>query len=290
MATLLVGYDVESLEQDIVRIFLKVAAQIHHQLKAPFTIFLVGKTLENNVWEFQAIKDKYRKLIDFQQHTYSHILFKTVVQENEEGIEVFKGAPLSQIKKEVEKTNNLLKKYLDVNCIGICGPYNYYRGLSDRLDILKTLYDLGIRFTRTYGRNEHDWFPVSMNIQPFWYKLQGFSDILEFPIQGWQDVVWREKYGWNKTKEYLQFVKGEIDYIVSHNLTLDLCQHDWSSFRGDPKMEITFQIIEYALSKGVEVMTHLDYYRRWLRESEKVNDHLANNKERKEDVKLNESF
>lgn len=58
---------------------------------------------------------------------------------------MIKGGNLPQIEEEVEKTKELLKKYLNVECIGLRGPWGYYRGLSDRPDILEILYNLGIR-------------------------------------------------------------------------------------------------------------------------------------------------
>lgn len=267
MATLLIGYDVERQGPDFseTKQFLKVAPKLHQELNAPCTFFVCGKTLEGNIEEFQEVKKNY-SLIDFQQHTYSHILLKTVVMETEKGTEVYKGGTLEQVEEEVRRTNELLKKYLDIDCIGLTGPYGYYRGLSDRPDILEVLHHLGIRFTRTYARNEKDYQPVSFEVQPFWYQPQGFPDILEFPVCGWQDVYLRGKYGWENIERYLNYIKKDLDYIVAHNLTWCYAQHDWSSIREDPEMKMTRKFIEYALSKGVELISYKDYY---LKQKEK---------------------
>jgi len=270
LPTFLLGYDVERQDKigfEETRKFLKVAAPLHQELHAPCTFFICGKTLEGNMKEFQEIKKNY-PFIDLQQHTYSHTLLKTVVMETEKGIEVYKGGTLAQIEEEVRKTNELLKKYLDVDCIGLTGPYGYYRGLSDRPDILEILHRLGIRFTRTYARNEKDYQPVSFKSQPFWYKPQGFSDILEFPIQGWMDVYFKKKYGWGNIERYLNDVKTNIDYIVTHNLTWCYAQHDWSSIKEDPEMEATRRIIKYALERGVRLMSYFDYYKECLKTKE----------------------
>lgn len=262
MATLLIGYDVEIQDPEgweITKRFLKIAPEIHKQLHAPCTFFVCGKTLENNIADFQRVRDRY-PLIDFQQHTYSHVLLKTVVMERENNIELYRGGTLEQIREEVEKTSNLLKKHLNVDCIGLTGPYGYYRGLSDRPDILEILYELGIRFTRTYARNEKDYQPVAFEIQPFWYKPQGFADMLEFPVQGWQDVYLRGRYGWANLEDYLEHIKRDIDYIAQHDLTWCYVQHDHSSIREDPQMTMTRAIIEYALEKGVRLLSYKDYY------------------------------
>ena len=267
--TLLLGYDVESRGtggfgfEEAAR-FLKVAVPLHKELQVPCTLFICGMTLENNIKEFQKVGAEHADLFDLQQHTYSHVLLKTVVQDNETGITVYSGGDPGKIREEIQKTNGLFKKYLDVNCIGLTGPYGYYRGLSDRLDLLKILHESGIRFSRTFARNEHDWFPVPFSKQPFWYEEQGFGDILEFPVQGWQDCVWRNSHGWDKHEEYFQHIKKGIDYIAEHKLTWNYVQHDWSSLKEDPEMLITRRIITYALERGVRIRSYLDYYKESL--------------------------
>jgi len=260
MATLLIGYDVEAQEPEITERFLKKAGEIHRALKVPCTMFLVGKTLEKNINGCQDLTKN--ELIDFQQHTYSHMLLKTVVIETEGKIKLLKGGSLSEIEEEVRKTNELLNKYLNVECIGLSGPWGYYRGLSDRPDILEILHNSGIHFTSTYGRNEKDFQPVDFEVQPFWYGPQGFDNILEVPSQGWQDVYLRDKYGWANLDAYLKHIKKDLDYIFEHDLVRAYCQHDWSSIRNDPDMSLTRQVIEYALEKGIKVMSYREYYYR----------------------------
>ncbi len=256
--TLLIGYDVESPEPDITRAFLKKLLEVHTKYDVPWTMFVVGRTLEGSVDAFKEVAES--PLADIQQHTYSHMLLKTVVIENEDGVNIFRSGTLEQIEEEVRKTNELLKLHLNIDCIGLTGPYCYYRGLADRLDILEILHQNGIRFTRTYGRNEHDWQPVSFDIQPFYYEPQGFPDILEFPIQGWQDVSWREKYGWDKIDEYIASLKDNIDYVVEKKLTYSYATHDWSSIRNNPDMDIIRALIEYAQERGVRITSYKEYY------------------------------
>lgn len=258
IATLLIGYDVESQDPGITGRFLKKAGKVHRALKVPCTMFLVGRTLEKNINNCQDLAKN--ELFDFQQHTYSHILLKTVVMETQDKIKVVKGSSLSQIEEEIKKANELVKKYLNVECIGLRGPWGYYRGLSDRPDILEILHNSGTRFTSTYGRNEKDFQPVDFEVQPFWYSPQGFDDMLEVPVQGWQDIYLRDKYGWANLDAYLKHIKEELDYIFDHNLVWGYCQHDWSSIRNDPDMSVTRQIIEYALRKEIKVMSYGEYY------------------------------
>ncbi len=262
MATLLIGYDVENQDpnNDVTKTFLKTASRLHRELNTPCTLFICGRTLENNIDDFKKIKSEYGDLFDLQQHTYSHVLLKTVFQENENGKTMFKGGTLEQIREEVKKPIELMKHLLDLDCIGLTGPYGYYRGLSDRPDILEILHELGIRFTRTFARNQFDWQPLSFEVQPFWYDVQGFGDILEVPVQGWQDCILRGEIGWENIEGYLNEVKKNLDYIAKNNLVWGYVQHDWSSIRGDADMSIIRAMIEYAQKLGIELKSYFQFY------------------------------
>ena len=267
MATLLIGYDVEVRDPslDITKKFLRTAPKLHSELEAPCTFFICGQTLENNLEEFQRVKEGWGDIMDFEQHTYSHVPLKTVVEDSVRGFRVVKGGSLEQIREEVERASELLRRHLGVECIGITGPNCYYRGLMDRPDVLEVLYQAGIRFTRTYGRNEKDFQPVPFQVQPFWYEPQGFPDILECPVQGWQDCIWRGVYGWEKKDDYLKMLKDNVDHIVEHDLVWGYASHDWSSLREDPDMKIIRNLIEYAKQRGVRLMSYRQYYQEALR-------------------------
>lgn len=171
------------------------------------------------------------------------------------------GANLEVIREEVRKANNALKEYLDVTCLGIRGPYGYYRGLSDRPDILKILHEEGIRFTSTYLRNQDDWQPVPIDVQPFWYKLQGFPDILEIPGQGWADCIWRDINGWRNRKEYKQYLKSTLDAFSRRKLTWGTVFHDWAIIKENPTADTMSEFIQYAKEKGLTMSNYAKFYR-----------------------------
>ncbi|HEU5088641.1 MAG TPA: polysaccharide deacetylase family protein [Roseiflexaceae bacterium] len=260
VGTLLIGYDVEWMRPEpITGQFLQRAAELHQRLQAPATLFVVGRTLENWVSEFRAIAAD--PLFDLQQHTYSHQLLKTVHIDDGQAIRVVRGATLEQTRDEVRRTTSLLREQLGVECIGLTGPWCYYRGLRDRPDILEILWEEGIRFTRTDGRNEHDYHPVSIDLQPYWYDALGFPGMLEIPIHGWHDCVIRESVlGWQDLDGYVASVKPYLDRAADEGKVFSLCQHDWSSIREDPDMRATEAIIRYAQERGLRIMSYLDYY------------------------------
>jgi peptidoglycan/xylan/chitin deacetylase (PgdA/CDA1 family) len=272
MATLLIGYDVE-WGHDIVRPtapnamteeFLRIAAPLHKELQAPCTIFVCGQTLENSADAFRHARDVAGDLWDFQQHTYSHVLLKTVCFRDTDGMKVVRGGTLEAIRLEARKATRALREHLGVSCTGLSGPYGYYRGLSDRPDILEILHEEGLRFTRTYARNAEDGQPVDLDLQPFWYDAQGLPDMFEFPVQGYQDLFLRGKVGWGNHQGYLDEIDATLDYVAGHDLAWGYAQHDWSSIREDPTMEITRRVIEHARARGIAVRTYHDYYQERL--------------------------
>jgi len=259
--TMLIGYDVEwqSNEGDITEDFLATARSLHQRLNVPTTFFIVGTTLERCVADFQPFKGD--PLFDLQQHTYSHQLLKTVYIDDGKSIRIKRGVSPDETRMEVRKTTALLKELLDSDCIGLTGPWSYYRGLRDRPDLLEILQEEGIRFMRMDGRNEKDWHPVEMDLQPYWYDDLGFPELFEVPIHGWHDCVIRgEVFGWDDLDQWVDSLKPYIDRAATDDSVFSLCQHDWSSTRADPTMSATEAIIRYAQEKGLRFISYLDYY------------------------------
>lgn len=257
MATLLIGYDVESPQPEITTKFLKIAKRVHDSLQAPCSFFLVGRTLELVGAEpFLPLRDN--PLYDIQQHTYSHLLLKTVYIDDGEKITLVRGGSLEEIEEDVGRASRLLKEMLGVDCIGLTGPWGYYRGLCDRPDILEVLHKLGIRFTRTWARNEKDYQPTPLDVQPFWYTHSGFPDILECPVQGYQDVYWYQIFG-RDMEGYKKHLRECVDLIADRDWVLGYGAHDWSAVEGEDLPQISY-LIEYARSKGVEVKSYRQFY------------------------------
>ncbi|MGB9798111.1 MAG: hypothetical protein ACPLSK_05750, partial [bacterium] len=113
MATLLIGYDVEANDPEITKRFLEVAWEVHNRLSAPCTFFLVGRTLELVGGEaFRPFVEN--PLFDIQQHTYSHLLLKTVYIDDGEKIQLVRGGSLEEIEEDVGKASSLLKEILGI--------------------------------------------------------------------------------------------------------------------------------------------------------------------------------
>ncbi|MHA1792821.1 MAG: polysaccharide deacetylase family protein [Promethearchaeota archaeon] len=259
---LCIGYDVEHDNKKITRHFLKVMRKIHDEKNAPCTLFIKGKTLEKNAKHLKALKDN--ALFDLQQHTYSHLIFKKISMLIDNKVqEVGNDEPARKIREEIAKTSKLFHELLDIKVIGLTTPYAFYKGLEDRPDILQVLRDEGIKFVRSYGRNIKNYNPVPLEVQPYFYDKQGFPDILECPVQGWQDCIWRDRFGWKANWE--REVSLALDYISEHDLYLGLAQHDWSSIKKDKNMQKTAKIIDDALERNVKIMHYQDFYKLMLK-------------------------
>ena len=257
MATFFIGYDVEHRDPAITRAFLVAARRVHEDLEVPCTLFIVGRTLRHSSDAFAALLG--HPLFDLQQHTETHVLLKTVYQQNATGIKVFRGGSLAKVRADVAAAQRTFAELLGFRPSGLTGPYNYYRGLCDRPDLVQIVYDEGIRFLRTWGRNEHDWQPTPC-FAPFSLAPLGFPDIWEYGIHGWQDCILRQEIGWGQLDGYFARVREDIDRVVAADGFLSYCQHDWSSIREDPEMALTRRILAHARNRGMRIVTYAAHY------------------------------
>ncbi len=274
----LIGYDVESQDEkgwEKTRNFLKLAPLIHRELNIPCTFFICGKTLENNKDEFKEIREKFSDLIDFQQHTYSHVRLKKISYYRKkpllapsgkiifpQGENIFDEGSHETIKEEVKKTNELLREVLQVTPVGLTTPWGAPKGLKDRPEILYILKKEGIKFIRSWNGTEDKWDPINatpLSIQPFFYADAGYPEIMEFPLH-LVDNINRERYGWENHSLYFGFVKAKMEKAYEEKLVFSYVQHDHSSVTGDESMELTYKILEEAKKMGFQFHTYLHYY------------------------------
>jgi len=273
MATLLMGYDTEyhaigenlargggtsfypDLPYDTTAQGVDVIKRVHSDLGVGGTLFVCGRTL---VHALPAIEGAMDSGLEIQQHTYSHSLFK---QDSWQG-GVFYASPPEALLHEVTATSGLIKRHLGVECIGLRTPHCYYKGLSDRPDLVALLDEAGISYVSSWARNESNGNPTPFSVQPFWYEEQGYPEILELPAQFWLDAFWFEENGIDRGRDFLEALKGAIDKIVDGDLVYGACFHEWAMLRYDEAGTGWVRgLIEYALGRGVAVMSYGDYYR-----------------------------
>ncbi|MGC9319384.1 MAG: polysaccharide deacetylase family protein [Armatimonadota bacterium] len=273
MPWLLLGYDVESRDPDspVTEQFMEVATRVHGELEAPGTFFLCGRTVEHSADAIRAALDT--GLFDAGQHTYSHVLFKTLWQVNEEGETIHEGGSVAQIAREVDRAATVIRDLLGIEVKGLTTPFGYYRGLGDRPDLLAILHMAGIRYVRSWMRNEHDWVPVPLQCQPFFYEAQGFPEMLELPLTVRHDCDWGNHLGfeprqYNSVEPYAQFVADQLDEVAAKDWVFVYNQHDTTTMRWDPEMVVVRTVIERARALGIRVGLYRQYYEQRLRERE----------------------
>lgn len=283
MATILVGYDVETaavgevlarftaspsfgryalaLDPESCARALEVIARAHADVGVPGTLFVCGRTL---LHALDAFRDATATgLFDVQQHTFSHVPFRDIHYDGGPGtLAVIPASPPPALREEVALTSQLLAEHLGLACVGIRTPFGYHRGLRDRPDLLAILHGCGIRYTTSWGRNEANGNPTPW-VQPFTYADEGFPDVLELPFQFWLDVVWFDQHGYDTGPALLEALKGAVDHVAEHDLVYGACFHDWVMLASDEERVGWLRgFLAYAKRRGVEVITYTDYWRR----------------------------
>jgi peptidoglycan/xylan/chitin deacetylase (PgdA/CDA1 family) len=257
VSTFFIGYDVESPNPEVTRQFLQTARKVHEELEVPCTLFIVGRTLRQSPAEFRELLG--HPLFDLQQHTETHLLLKTVYQENAAGVSVFRGGSPEEVRANVGDCQRTFEEILGFRPNGLTGPYNYWRGLLDRPDLVQIVHDEGIRFLRCFGRDSHDWQPTPF-FAPFPLTALGFPDVWEYGVHGWQDCILRADLGWGDLDGYFARMRADIDGVVASDGYFSYCQHDWSSPREDPELTLTRRILAYVKERGLRTPTYAAHY------------------------------
>ncbi|MFH1570644.1 MAG: polysaccharide deacetylase family protein [Gemmatimonadota bacterium] len=230
--TILLGYDVETASESTGG-FLQGAQALHRRLGVPWAIYLTGKTVEARAADVRPVVGD--PLLTVGQHTYSHLLLKSVYMQPGDGQPVHghspnffnRGGSLEQIRDEVGRTQQLLRDELGVACRGLTGPWGYYRGLVDRPDILEILRDAGLRWMRTSARDGRDCQPTPFAEQPFFYADQGFPELLELGIQGYQDDFYWDRFDDRRHGDtYQDYLYAMLGEVAERDWVWNVCSHD----------------------------------------------------------------
>jgi len=269
---LTIGYDVERIAGRVpgekwvgepvpanaTELFLPNVLRIHREVGVPATLFMVGSKIEPFAPQLKECLDS--GLFEVAQHTQEHVPLKTVLEESPDRI-YLPAVAAERLEEQLARPVELLKKHLGVECRGVTAPYSHYRGLGDRPDILAIVARLGMSYTRSYGRNSNDYFPLGWDIQPSWYVRQGFPELLEIPMQGWIDAQWRREHGWSNWPAYHEYLKSQVDAVAAQGCCWSHCQHDWTSVLHDENLTWTRKFLEYAAQR-LDLLTHWQLYER----------------------------
>ena len=230
--TILMGYDVETASEST-KGFLEGAQELHQKHDVPWTIYLTGQTIEARTDNIKRVADD--PLLTIAQHTYNHVLLKSIYMTPGDGKPIHgdeqtafvAGGTLEQIREEIESTQQMLKERIGVECRGLTGPWGYYRGLADRPDILQILEDSGIRWIRTYARDDRDCQPTPFSVQPYFYRQHGFPEILELGVQGYQDDFYWDRFDDRRHGDtYQDYLYATLKEVAHNDWVWNLGSHD----------------------------------------------------------------
>jgi len=282
VAAILIGYDVESaavgeglarflspeteqylpaLVAESTRLGLDVIRRVHTELEAPGTLFVCGRTLLHALEPLHEAADT--GLLDVQQHTYSHVVFRDVEYAAEGGTLTLPESSPLVLREELEFTSELVRRYFGHECVGLRTPFGYYRGLRDRPDLLGIVASAGLRYVSSWGRNEQNGNPSPLGVQPFAYAEEGFPGVLEIPFQFWLDGIWFDTNGWQNGKGFRRVLEQAIDEAAERDAVYGACFHDWAVLAANEAGTGWIRgAIEHAHERGVEVLGYTEYWRR----------------------------
>ncbi len=268
--TIICGYDVETASDNTIG-FLEGAEELHDRLGVPWTIYLTGTTLEKHSEMISRMVDN--PLLTIGQHTYSHMLLKSIYMTPGDGKPVHnsypnffkKGGSLPEIREEIEKTQVLMHNLLGVECHGMTAPWCYYRGLADRPDLLEILSDNGIQWIRSNARDSRDCQPTPFTEQPYFYADQGFPDILELGVQGYQDDFYWDRFDDRRYGDsYRDYLFAMLQEVSEKNWVWNICSHDHDTSSKEvfheTKGKWIRELLERAADLGIRFLSPDELY------------------------------
>jgi len=237
------------LNEDVIR-YIKMLIQVAESYGARLQFFLQGNTLEDPGGLWIEIAERGHAI---DQHTYTHISLPH--------------APLERIESEVVRTKRLIEGNLKTVNIGLRGPGGYKGGLQGRSDIQKILLKAGIKFVSTQDNltntllSDDKIIETIADNQPYYYK----TELLEIPFCGYQD---REFFDPDcgppregTLEEWIQYLKGAVDFAYDHGLTYSLVVHPSTEFKHDPEGKSIGELLSYCRQRqGILICTYRDLY------------------------------
>lgn len=275
---LLLSYDTEYgvwADIEITLSAVKAITTVHDRFDAPATFFICGKLLEERGPDFKRLLDC--ESLDIQSHTYSHR-------------NVLRDVTLDELVSQLDKTKKLIGACFGRTVTGFRTPGGHYKGLQGHPDVIKVIWESGVRFVSSDLRGERHTFPSAFN-QPYWYDDDGFPEMLEIPSQGWPDnalkaianaegeksakylMLWPSPLPWphpenppSTLDEEFAIYKQYLDYACDNGLIFSPAFHPWSLWAFHKQAGTIDRILTYATQRNMEIIHYLDLYRRLTRD------------------------
>ena len=247
---------------------LRIVSQVHQEYDTSFTLFVLGRMLEIPDLCASLLEElgsrHLQSIIDVQGHAYSHRPFK----------KIFHGSnPLGseEIRHELVTTRSSVKEKLGYETIGLRTPLGYYRGLQGENGTLRVLAEQGFAFISSDLRDRNDSFPSlwydenGAFRQPYFYDHDKYPDLLEIPTQGWTDNALKGQSRTTKVKVHtlrqeLDIHLEHLDFAIENNLAYTPLCHPWAVATNDDDGSVIRGMLDYAIEKGVRVVSYKQLY------------------------------
>ena len=237
------------------------------------TFFLVGRLLEVAGSEYRALLAGH----DVQCHTYSH----HILHAGHPGL--YPGHPVYDLPPEAERSvrraQELIEEWFGYRPEGLCAPGGSLTGLRGQPDILRILWDHGIRFVKSDNLGSPRSPMLPSRIAPYSYAEEGFPELWELPGVGWHCTLtlphgpvgeWPARevvpggplvdHPPTTPAEHVAWVRQELDFVCAQGYQFSPSWHPWSLYRFDPQMEVVDFLLEYAEQEGMAVRTYREVW------------------------------
>ncbi|MHA1367318.1 MAG: hypothetical protein ACTSP5_13030, partial [Candidatus Heimdallarchaeota archaeon] len=161
-----------------------------------------------------------------------------------------------ELETEITKTNTLIEKATSRKVSGMHSAYSFYQGMQGERERLQILWDCGIRFISSDGRGPGEkppapWKDQEGNFrQPYFYKNEGYPDLLEIPNQGYSDNYYRGLSKQSPVKmsleEEIQTRIKDLEFAIKNNLVFAPAMHPWVTGLTDKDGIVITSMLEFA--------------------------------------------
>lgn len=237
-------------------------------LEVPRTFFILGDYLRRCTGEYSTgeLKDIFMTrsgLVEIQQHSYSHPIFRAIERRPDR-------VPITpdEFRKDLQKAQETISEIFGIEPTGIMTPLGYHNDLSDVPDVLAVVGGMGFRYVSSNlsGPDSLN-APFSMDRQTHTYKERGFPRLVEIPTHGWQDSAFTEEgrkrdglrhYSPDDIFKHYASILEEAE-MAEGDACVSLCLHPWAI--REYGLSPHAALIDFARRRGIAIVSYGDIAR-----------------------------
>jgi hypothetical protein len=276
MTRYIAAYDTENLETCLAA--CRRIREVHEQFEFPATFFIVGKLLEEEGQEYEALLGDV-PTFEVASHTYSHRMLRD---------HPFCGPAVEPSERllEIRQGKDLVEQTFQRPCPGLRPGCGFAQGLRGDPWLVDAVAQAGYGYISSLLWGPEMTLPALLE-PPFNYADEGRPELWELPGHGWHDnvikwhsqadprrlVAWPSPFSEAVPLHPISTPEEEfalncvfIDRAVELNLPyVSLVWHPWSLARFDPDMRMLELTFSYVRDRGLEPATYASEWQRAAR-------------------------